>query len=162
MEEFPAATRRVVAELSRRGIDIQIIESKTSTRTAAEAAASLGTTVGQIVKSLVFLVDGQPVLALVSGSNRLDEGKLARAIGGREVSRANAEQVREITGFAIGGVPPVTIGTNPPVVCDADLLQYPVVYAAAGTPNHNFAIDPRRLVEIAGARVIDLKAAPSS
>ncbi len=161
MSEYPAATQRVVAELARRGIDVQILESKTSTRTAAEAAASLGTTVGQIVKSLVFLVDGEPVLALVSGSNRLDTDKLAHALGGREVSRANADQVREITGFAIGGVPPVTIGKGSLVVCDADLLQYPVVYAAAGTPNHNFAIEPRKLVEVTGARVIDLKAASS-
>lgn len=158
MEDLPTATRRVVAELSNRGLDIQILSPGASTRTAAEAAAALGTTISQIVKSLVFLVDGEPVLTLVSGSNRLDETKLGRAMGGREVVRASAEQVREITGFAIGGIPPISVGRQMPVVCDADLLQYPVVYAAAGTPHHNFAIEPGRLVEIAEERVVDLKA----
>lgn len=147
-----------MAELANRGLEIEILSPGTSTRTAAEAAAALGTTVGQIVKSLVFLVDGQPVLTLVSGSNRLDENKLARAMGGREVVRANAEQVREITGFAIGGIPPISLGKQVPVLCDADLLQYSVVYAAAGTPHHNFAVEPGRLVEVAEARVTDLKA----
>ena len=157
MMELPSATRRVVAEFADRGLDIEILVSPSSTRTAAEAAASLGTTVAQIVKSLVFLVDGQPVLALVSGVNRLDEAKLARALGGKRVTRANADQVREITGFAIGGVPPVAVGRSMPVLCDEDLLQYPVVYAAAGTPHHNFAVAPSHLVEMAGAHVADLK-----
>ncbi len=157
MQSLPPATQRVVAEFAARGLAIEILPSPTSTRTAAEAAASLGTSVAQIVKSLVFLVDGQPVLALVSGINRVDEAKLARAVGGQRVARANADQVRAATGFAIGGVPPVAANSSLRTVCDADLLAFPVVYAAAGTPNHNFAIEPGRLVEVTGAPVVDLK-----
>src|SRR6266852_8019390 len=100
--ELPSSTRRVLAELSSRGLDVEILISSTSTRTAAEAAASLGTTVAQIVKSLVFIVDGEPVLALMSGVNRLDEAKLARSVSGEKVTRANADQVRELTTFVIG------------------------------------------------------------
>lgn len=158
MSDLPAAVQRVVAAFSARGLEIEVLVSPTSTRTAAEAATSLGTSVGQIVKSLVFLVDDRPVLALVSGQNRLDERKLAACVGGRTVTRANAEAVRSLTSFAIGGVPPISLGTEMAVVCDADLLQYPIVYAAAGTPHHNFGVDPHRLVAMAGARVADLKA----
>jgi prolyl-tRNA editing enzyme YbaK/EbsC (Cys-tRNA(Pro) deacylase) len=156
--DLPSSTRRVIAEFAARGIDLEILPSPTSTRTAAEAAEALGTSVAQIVKSLVFLVDGQGVLALVSGVNRLDEGKLARAVGGTRVTRANADQVRELTGFVIGGVPPISPNPDLRILCDEDLLQYPIVYAAAGTPHHNFGIPPRRLVEAAGATVADLKA----
>jgi prolyl-tRNA editing enzyme YbaK/EbsC (Cys-tRNA(Pro) deacylase) len=154
---LPSSTQRVLAELSARGLETDILISPTSTRTAAEAAASLGTTVAQIVKSLVFLVDGQAVLALMSGVNRLDEAKLANAVAGEKVTRANADQVRELTTFVIGGVPPVSVNPDVRVVFDLDLLQYPVVYAAAGTPNHNFAVEPARLADIARATVADLK-----
>jgi len=157
MSVFPNSTQRVLAELSARGLDTDILVSSTSTRTAAEAAASLGTTVAQIVKSLLFLVDGAPVLALMSGVNRLDEVKLAGAVAGQKVTRANAHQVRELTTFVIGGVPPVSLNPAVRIAFDSDLLQYPVVYAAAGTPNHNFAVEPRRLAEIARATVADLK-----
>ncbi len=155
---YPAATEHAIAEFASRGLAIEILISPTSTRTAAEAAASLETSVAQIVKSLVFLVDGRPVLALMSGVNRLDEASLARAVAGVKVERANADQVRAATGYVIGGVPPVTSNPDVPIVCDRDLLQYPVVYAAAGTPHHNFAVDPALLVRITGARVADLKA----
>jgi len=154
---FPSATQRVIGELSARGLAIEILVSPASTRTSAEAAAALGTSVAQIVKSLVFYVDEAPVLALMSGANRLDESRLARAVGGQRVKRANADQVREITTFVIGGVPPLSINPAMKVVCDVDLLQYPVVYAAAGTPHHNFAIAPNRLVDVSGALVADVK-----
>ncbi len=154
---LPSSTQRVLAELSARGLEADILISPTSTRTAAEAAASLGTTVAQIVKSLVFLVDGRAVLTLMSGVNRLDEAKLAKAVDGEKVTRANADQVRELTTFVIGGVPPVSVNSALRVVFDSDLLQYPVVYAAAGTPNHNFSVEPARLADIARATVADLK-----
>jgi prolyl-tRNA editing enzyme YbaK/EbsC (Cys-tRNA(Pro) deacylase) len=154
---LPTATQRVLAELSTRGLDVEVLISPTTTKTAAEAAAALGTEVAQIVKSLLFLVDERPVLALMSGVNRLDEGKLALVLRGKKVARANAEQVRALTTFVIGGVPPVSVNPAVEILCDADLLQYPLVYAAAGTSNHNFAVEPRRLVEVARAQVEDLK-----
>jgi prolyl-tRNA editing enzyme YbaK/EbsC (Cys-tRNA(Pro) deacylase) len=154
---FPNATQRVLAVLSSRGLDIEILISPTTTRTAAEAAAALGTEVAQIVKSLLFLVDERPVLILMSGANRLDEGKLARELAGDRVTRANADQVRELTTFVIGGVPPVSVNPAVDILVDADLLEYPLVYAAAGTPHHNFAVAPGRLVEVARATVADLK-----
>jgi prolyl-tRNA editing enzyme YbaK/EbsC (Cys-tRNA(Pro) deacylase) len=154
---LPASTQRVLAELAGRGLAIEVIVSPTTTRTASDAAASLGTSVAQIVKSLVFLVDERPYLALVSGVNRLDEVKLARAVGGERVTRANADQVRELTTFVIGGVPPVSLNVAVQVLFDRDLLQFPVVYAAAGTPHHNFAVAPDRLVEVAQAKIVDLK-----
>jgi prolyl-tRNA editing enzyme YbaK/EbsC (Cys-tRNA(Pro) deacylase) len=155
---LPTSTQRVLGALAERGMAVEIVISPTTTRTAADAAQSLGTSVAQIVKSLLFLVDGQPFLALMSGVNRLDEHKLARFAGGERVARANADQVRELTTFVIGGVPPISLNPAIRIVCDADLLRYPVVYAAAGTPHHNFAAEPRRLVEVAGATVADLKA----
>jgi Cys-tRNA(Pro) deacylase len=155
--DLPASTRRVVDAFAARGVDLEILGSPTSTRTAAEAAASLGTEVAQIVKSLVFVVDRRGVLALVSGINRLDERKLARAVGGEKVARANAEEVRRLTGFVIGGVPPIALNPDLTILCDEDLLRYPIVYAAAGTPHHNFGIEPKRLVQVVGATVADLK-----
>ena len=154
---LPASTQSVVAEFARRGFQIEILESSQSTRTAAEAAASLGTGVAQIVKSLLFLVGERPVLALMSGVNRLDEEKLSRYFDGAKVVRANADQVRAATGFVIGGVPPIALSAGLAVLCDDDLLQYPIVFAAAGSPHHNFAIEPRRLVELAEATTADLK-----
>lgn len=126
------------------------------TRTAEEAAAAVGCEVGQIVKSLVFLVGGQPVVALVSGANRLDEAALAAAAGG-QVGRADATTVRETTGYSIGGVPPFGHDTELPVYCDRDLLQHPTVWAAAGRPDTVFEITPQRLVELSRATVADLR-----
>jgi prolyl-tRNA editing enzyme YbaK/EbsC (Cys-tRNA(Pro) deacylase) len=157
MMVLPTSTQRVLAELAARGLDAEILISPMTTRTAAEAAAALGTNVAQIVISLLFLVDGRAFLTLMSGVNRLDEVKLVRAVEGEMVTRANADQVRQLTTFVIGGVPPVSLNPAVQVLCDADLLQYPVVYAAAGTPNHNFAVEPRRLVDLARATVADLK-----
>src|SRR5437764_10733889 len=119
--ELPSATRRVIAEFAARGVNLEILALAASSRTAIEVAAALGTSVAQIVKSLVFLVDGIGVLALVSGVNRLDEGKLARAVGGIVVARANADQVRDLTGFVIGGVPSITTNSALRVLCDTDL-----------------------------------------
>ena len=126
-----------------------------STRTAEEAAAAVGANVGQIVKSLVFLADGRPILALVSGANRLDTAKLAQ-IAGAKITRADADTVREATGYAIGGVPPVGLATPLPVYCDRDLLQYAEVWAAAGTPHAVFSIAPETLARITSAQIVDL------
>lgn len=150
------AVERVVAALRAHGLDPRIVEFAESTRTAEDAARTVGTSVGQIVKSLVFVAAGEPVLALVSGANRVDTDRLG-ALLGAEISRANAALVRSATSFAIGGVPPIGHTTALPVLMDADLLQYQIVYAAAGTPNDVFAIDPATLAAITGARVEILK-----
>ncbi len=150
------SAQKVAETLRALGVETEVVEFPQSTRTAQEAAAAIGTTVGQIVKSLLFLADGKPVLALVSGSNRLDVRKLSRWVGAEHVERADADTVRAVTGYAIGGVPPVGRSQPLPIFLDQDLLQYDVVYAAAGTPQAVFAIAPSRLLEITGAQVADL------
>jgi Cys-tRNA(Pro) deacylase len=152
----PSAAERVAEALRARGMSPQIREFPQSTRTAAEAAAAVGTTVGQIVKSLVFLADARLILVLVSGANRVDLAKLARVCGAQAVHRATADEVRRATGFAIGGVPPVGHATPLAAYIDADLLRYDVVYASAGTPTAVFAIDPRSLQALSGAAAADL------
>jgi Cys-tRNA(Pro) deacylase len=138
------------------GVETDIIEFPQSTRTAQQAADAIGTTVGQIVKSLVFLADGQPVLALVSGANRLDTARLRLALGAGRVKMAGADAVRAVTGYAIGGVPPVGHAQPLPVFLDRDLLRYDLVYAAAGTPNAVFGLAPATLERITSATVLDL------
>lgn len=156
---MPTAVERVAAALAAGGVDAEIRQFPQGTRTAEDAAAAVGTTVGQIVKSLVFLADGRPILVLASGANRVDLVKLTQACGAHAVRRASADTVRDVTGFAIGGVPPVGHERALPVVMDRDLLRYDVVYAAAGTPHAVFAISPVRLQEITGAAAADLRAA---
>lgn len=126
------------------------------TRTAGDAARAVGCEVGQIVKSLVFNAAGRPVVALVSGANRVDERRLG-AIAGEPVRKADAESARTATGYSIGGVPPFAHVTNVPVYMDRDLLGYEVVWAAAGRPDSVFEIEPERLRELSQAMVIDLK-----
>jgi len=111
------------------------------------------------VKSLVFQVDGQPALVLMSGENRLDPRRLEGLAGGR-VERADPETVREVTGYAIGGVPPFGHLRQLPTYMDRHLLDYDVVWAAAGRPDAAFAIAPSRLVELTSARLASLRAEP--
>jgi len=127
------------------------------TRTATDAARAVGCDVAQIVKSLVFMAGGRPVLALVSGANRLDEKRLAAAAG-EPVTKADAETARTATGYAIGGVPPFGHATEVPVFMDRDLLGHATVWAAAGRPDSVFEISPERLQELSRATVLDLKA----
>jgi Cys-tRNA(Pro) deacylase len=150
------AFARVRAALHAAGIDTGVRQFPDSTRTAAEAAAAIGTSVGQIVKSLVCIAGDQPVLALVSGVNRLSLARLA-ALVGSEVGKADAAAVRATTGYAIGGVPPVGFPTPIRTYLDRDLLQYERVWAAAGTPHHVFPIAPADLLRITEATVADLK-----
>jgi Cys-tRNA(Pro) deacylase len=154
-----AAVVRVVAALREAGIETEVKEFTESTRTAEDAAAAIGTSVGQIVKSLVFLAGGSPILAMVSGSNRADTKRLA-AIVGAPITRADAETARLATGYSIGGVPPIGHATRLATYLDRDLLRYDEVWAAAGTPNAVFRIAPQRLAEIAGAQVVELAAEP--
>jgi prolyl-tRNA editing enzyme YbaK/EbsC (Cys-tRNA(Pro) deacylase) len=151
----PNSRERVRNALRAAGLDCDIVETPDSARTAVEAAAAVSARVGQIVKSLVFLCDDRPVLALVAGDNRLDEARLAELAGGR-IARADAARVREHTGFAIGGVAPVGSLQPLPVFFDADLLQHEFVWAAAGAPQAVFRIEPRALADAAGATVAEL------
>jgi len=148
---------RVAQALRASGIDTEIREFADSTRTAEDAATAIGTSVGQIVKSLLFLAGGTPILALVSGENRADTAKLAEAVGS-PVKRADADTVRRTTGFAIGGVPPVGHSCDIPTYMDEDLMAYDEIWAAAGTPNAVFRISPAHLQRASGAQVIDLAA----
>ena len=139
------------------GVGIAVKQFPAGTRTAVDAAAAIGCEVGQIVKSLVFVAAGKPVVALVSGANRLDEGRLA-SVAGAPVAKADAGMVREATGYAIGGVPPFGHATDVPVFMDRDLLGHGVVWAAAGRPDSVFEISPQRLIQLSQAEVADLKA----
>ena len=150
---------RVTAAAKERGLEISTRRFPEGTKTAADAAAAIGVTVGQIVKSLVFGVDNEIVMALVSGSNQLDEKKLALAAGASKCARVDADAVREATGYPIGGVPPFGHSTQLRVFVDPDLLQYDEVWAAAGTWNDNFGASPNDIVRVAGGVVADLKRA---
>jgi prolyl-tRNA editing enzyme YbaK/EbsC (Cys-tRNA(Pro) deacylase) len=151
----PSSRERVRNALRAAGLDCDIVETPDSARTAVEAAAAVHARVGQIVKSLIFLCDDEPVLALVAGDNRLDENRLAELAGGR-ISRADAASVREHTGFAIGGVAPLGSLRPLEVFCDADLLRHDYVWAAAGAPQAVFRVAPHALAEAAGATVAEL------
>jgi prolyl-tRNA editing enzyme YbaK/EbsC (Cys-tRNA(Pro) deacylase) len=128
------------------------------TRTATDAARAVGCELGQIVKSLVFVAGGRPVVVLVSGSNRLDEKRLG-AVAGTPVAKADAEIARLATGYSIGGVPPFGHATEVPVFMDRDLFGYEAVWAAAGRPDSVFEIAPARLRELSNATVLDVRSA---
>jgi Cys-tRNA(Pro) deacylase len=157
MPEVHPNVARVVAAARERGLDIVTRRFPDGTKTAQDAADAIGVAVGQIVKSLVFAVDGEIVMAYVSGANQLDEKKLAIAAGGTTCSRVDADAVRAATGYPIGGVPPFGHTTKLRIFVDPDLLQYDEVWAAAGTWNDVFGIEPHKLVEASGGVVIDLK-----
>ena len=150
----------VQAELTRSGLDCQVIEMPDSTRTAQEAADAIVTTIAQIVKSLVFRgkSSGQAVLALVSGSNRVSEARLAQVLG-EAVEKADGDFVRAQTGFAIGGVPPLGHIQALRTVIDADLLQYDHIWAAAGTPHAVFQLSAASLQPMTGGQVAEIKQA---
>ena len=139
------------------GLEIEPRSFPEGTRTAQEAADAIGVELGQIVKSLIFGVDGEVVLAYVSGANRLDEKLLAAAAGGSRCERVDADAVRKATGFPIGGVPPFGHTMQLRIFIDPDLLQFDEVWAAAGTWNDVFGIEPHRLVEASGGVVTVLK-----
>lgn len=155
MSELSDSAQRVQDVLAAHGITAQVVELPDSTRTAQEAAGAIGCDVAQIVKSLVFKTreEERPVLILTSGSNRVNEKKVGRAIDDHIV-KADADFVREHTGFAIGGVPPVGHIEPPITIIDEDLLQYGEIWAAAGTPFAVFRLTPDELLEIAPGQVL--------
>jgi Cys-tRNA(Pro) deacylase len=152
---------RVQAALEAAGLDVQVVELEESARTAQLAADALGTLLGSIVKSLVFLADGHPVLVLVAGDRRADTRKLKQLLEARRVMIADADRVRQATGFSIGGVPPIGHLLPLPTWIDESLGRFETVYAAAGHPRVVFPISYRALVRVTNGRVADLVESPS-
>ena len=149
----PASSPSALKVQAALGPGFTVLEFDASTRTAADAAAAVGCTVGQIAKSLVFRSEsGRSVLVIASGANRVDESKAAALVGER-IGRADADFVRQATGFAIGGVPPVGHETRPVVLIDEDVMAFETIWAAAGTPNAVFRLTPAELLELTGGRV---------
>ena len=154
MNLSPSA-QRVQDALAALGMSLQVVELPASTRSAAEAAEAVGCTLGQIVKSLVFraLDSDRPILVETSGSNRVNESMLS-ILTGERIGKADADFVRQRTGFVIGGVPPVGHTEKLLTYIDEDLLQYAEIWAAAGTPNAVFRLTPEELVRMTGGQVV--------
>lgn len=146
-------SQRVQAFLDESGLEIKVIELTESTRTAQEAALAAGCEVGQIVKSLVFRSGEEALMFLVSGKNQLDVKKVADLLG-KGITKADADFVKEKTGFVIGGVPPVALSSPIVTFIDEDLLKYDYVWAAAGTPHAIFQIKSNDLAHLTGEKVI--------
>jgi Cys-tRNA(Pro) deacylase len=155
--QYVPATARVVEAAARKGIELQVVSFEQSTHTAEEAAAAVGAELGQIVKSLVFVAPAQagaePCLALVSGANTVDLARLAAVLGEPRLRRARAQEVRELTGFSIGGVPPFGHARRLRTVMDPELSRFETIWAAAGTANAVFALAPETLRSLTDAVV---------
>src|SRR5262245_15052121 len=149
---------RVRQALAALGHAAEVREFGATTRTSADAAAAIGCTVAQIAKSLVFRAvgSGRAVLVIASGVNRVDEKRIAEALGDR-IAKADATFVRDKTGFSIGGVAPIGHTEKPVTLIDEDLLPHAEIWAAAGTPNSVFRLTPQALVVMTGGRVIAIK-----
>jgi prolyl-tRNA editing enzyme YbaK/EbsC (Cys-tRNA(Pro) deacylase) len=151
------SSERVQRALASAGSAATVVELTDSARTAAEAAAALGVAVGQIANSLVFVADGEPLLVMTSGANRVDT-KAVGALLGAAVKRADPDTVRTATGFAIGGVAPVGFPAPVRVLVDEDLLRYDTIWAAAGTPHTVCETTGEELVRITGGTAVRVTA----
>jgi prolyl-tRNA editing enzyme YbaK/EbsC (Cys-tRNA(Pro) deacylase) len=151
------SVQRVLDAAARKGVTLDVVTFDESTHTAIEAAAAVGAELGQIVKSLLFVIPGaaglDPVLCLAAGHNRVDLGQLAAVTSAPDIRRATAREVHDLTGFAIGGVPPIGLRSPARVIMDPDLGRYPVVWAAAGLSTTVFAVPPGTLRILANATV---------
>ena len=150
--------QRVLDAAARKGVTLDVTVFEQSTHTAQDAADALGTEIGQIVKSLVFVAPGpdgdlEPIVCLVSGPNRVDIARLAVVIGERDIRRATAREADELTGFSIGGIPPIGHSRPLRAIMDPDLGRFPVVWAAAGLPTAVFPVPPGTLRILANAMV---------
>jgi prolyl-tRNA editing enzyme YbaK/EbsC (Cys-tRNA(Pro) deacylase) len=147
--DLSPSAQRVQGALDHKGVRLEVVELPASTRTAMEAAQAVGCEVGQIAKSLIFQtkLSGDALLVIASGSNRVDESLIGKHLG-ETVTIADADFVRETTGFAIGGVPPLGHLKELQTLIDEDLLQFDEIWAAAGTPRAVFRLAPDVLVEI--------------
>ena len=157
-EELSSSARKVQQALNELGMSLQVVELPGSTRTAVEAAQAVGCQVGQIVKSLVFKAkrSERPILVIASGQNRVDEKRIEALIG-EPLGKADADFVRQRTGFVIGGVPPVGHLEKLETYIDQDLLEFDELWAAAGTPHAVFRLSPADLLQISGGQVADIK-----
>ncbi len=151
-------TRRVLEAAASKGLELEVLHFPQGTRTAADAAAAIGCEVGAIVKSLLLMSDGGPVMALTSGANRVAYDRVGELLGEPTVRRADADEVRAATGFPIGGTSPLGVVQPLRTLFDRALLGYDRVWAAAGTPDTVFGLEPARLVEVTGAVVTDIAA----
>jgi prolyl-tRNA editing enzyme YbaK/EbsC (Cys-tRNA(Pro) deacylase) len=153
-----SSAQKVQDALDAFGMTLQVVELPASTRSAAEAAQAIGCQVGQIAKSLVFMgkKTDQPVLVIASGANRVNEKQIGELLG-EAITKADADFVRQQTGFVIGGVPPVGHAQPLNTFVDEDLLEYEVIWAAAGTPHAVFQLEPANLVRITSGRVVSIK-----
>jgi prolyl-tRNA editing enzyme YbaK/EbsC (Cys-tRNA(Pro) deacylase) len=156
--ELSTSAQKVQEALTALGLPCQVVELPASTRTAQEAAQAIGCTVAQIVKSLIFrgTRTGKPILVLASGVNRVNEKRLSEAAG-EPIGKADADFVRQHTGFAIGGVPPVGHPTPIETYIDADLLQYHEIWAAAGTPRAVFRLIPQDLQKMNHGSIVSIQ-----
>jgi len=158
MTKLSPSAQKVQDALSDLGFDLTVIEHSESTRTAQEAAERVSVTLGQIVKSLIFKgqKSGKPILVLTSGANRVDEKRI-NAYAGEKIGRADPDFVRAVTGYAIGGVPPIAHLQPMETYLDEDLMQYDVIWAAAGTPKAVFELVPADLQKMTNGRVERVK-----
>jgi Cys-tRNA(Pro) deacylase len=158
MQTLSSSAQKVQDTLRSLGYDCEVIESSASSRTAADAANLVGCEIGQIVKSLIFKgsQSGKPILVLTSGANRVDEKKINN-LSGEKIERADPEFVRAVTGYAIGGVPPLGHLRPMETYLDEDLLAYQEIWAAAGTPNALFKLTPLDLQKMTGGKIIKVK-----
>ena len=147
------AIDRFIGEAEASGLDVEVQRYPDGTRTAADAAAAVGCKVDQMVKSLVFMADVRPILILCSGARRVDEEKLADYIG-TEIRIAGASEVRAATGYAIGGTPPLGHTVPLKTVVDPHLMEFEEIWAAAGTPDSVFPIQPKELVKATSGAVV--------
>jgi prolyl-tRNA editing enzyme YbaK/EbsC (Cys-tRNA(Pro) deacylase) len=150
------AVQKVQAALTACGLTREVIELDVHARTSQQAADALGVTVAQIAKSLVFTVNGAPIMVVAAGDNRVDEGKVSALAGGK-IRRADPDQVKQATGYSIGGVPPVAHASPLPIWIDRDLGRHAVFYAAAGLPECVFPLTLDELVRASGGTVADVK-----
>lgn len=144
---------RFLTHAAQRGLELAVATFPAGTRTAQDAATAIGCEVAAIVKSLVFIADDRPVLVLTSGANRVDEALLATALDAQTVRKASASEVRDTTGYAIGGTPPFGFDQPVQVLCDPDLTGFAQVWAAAGSPTQVFGIAPEALLAVSGAEL---------
>jgi Cys-tRNA(Pro) deacylase len=153
---IPDTSRRVIAAGAALGVDVDVHVFPEGTKTSADAAAAIGCELSAIVKSLVFVVDDEPVIALLPGDLRLDTAKLAAAVGGSEARRAGLDEAREATGYAAGGTPPFGHPRPLTVLADQRLRRHDILWAAAGTPTTVFPLSLDDLIRASGARWADL------
>jgi Cys-tRNA(Pro) deacylase len=158
MPTLSSSAQKVQDQIKSLGFDYTVIEHAESTRTAQEAADRAGCELGQIVKSLIFKGkdSGKPLLVLTSGANRVDEKRISE-YAGESIGRADADFARAVTGFAIGGIPPIGHSQKIETYLDEDFLQYETIWAAAGTPNAIFELKTADLQKMTDAKIVRVK-----